>query len=142
MDGVEIHEVARLDDTFSPTGNLVATISDVGSVIDISWQEGSDYITITTDDMVQSLCIVIFTSFLSHCLRYFSIHWRHAILPPHVMSVLLHFLCVAGVQWRTSAHESLSVWTTLRQGDGYRSLTSVSPPRSLQTSSLKIHPPL
>ena len=38
----------------TPTGDHVATISDVPSVRDISWQEGSDYITITTDDMVNS----------------------------------------------------------------------------------------
>ena len=46
------YKVASLDDTFSPTGDQVATISDLGSVIDISWQEGSDYITITTDSTV------------------------------------------------------------------------------------------
>ena len=36
----------------TPTGDLVATIIDVPSVRDISWQEGSQYITITTNDMV------------------------------------------------------------------------------------------
>ena len=39
---------------FSPTGRQVATISDVPSVGDLSWWEGLDYITVTTDNMVTS----------------------------------------------------------------------------------------
>ena len=39
----------------SPTGVLVDTISDVPAVRDLSWAEGSDYITVTTDDRVCAL---------------------------------------------------------------------------------------
>ena len=48
------YEVTRLAVDNTPTSILVATISDVPSVRDVSWQEGSEYITITTDDMVNS----------------------------------------------------------------------------------------
>ena len=37
----------------SPTGVLVDTIRDVPSVRDLSWAEGSDYITVTTDNKVR-----------------------------------------------------------------------------------------
>ena len=36
---------------------MVDTFNNVGSVIDISWEEGSEYITVTTNDMVWT-CIV------------------------------------------------------------------------------------
>ena len=35
-----------------PTGVVVDTIRHVSSVRDLSWAEGSDYITVTTDDRV------------------------------------------------------------------------------------------
>ena len=131
------YEVASLDDTFNPTGDLVATISDLGSVIDISWQEGSDYITITTDSTVWPTHAVSATT--KYCLPQVFLYpletCSTATTCDECDGVIVHFLCVAGVQWRTSAHESLSVWTALRQGDGYRSLSSVSPLLSLHHSS-------
>ena len=36
---------------------MVDTFNNVGSVIDISWEEGSEYITVTTNDKVWT-CIV------------------------------------------------------------------------------------
>ena len=35
-----------------PSGQLVNTINNVPSVRDLNWVEGSDYITVTTDDEV------------------------------------------------------------------------------------------
>ena len=37
-----------------PTGVKVETIENVMSVTDIGWEEGSDHITITTDDQVHT----------------------------------------------------------------------------------------
>ena len=129
----------------SPTGSLLQTIDNVPSVQDIGWEEGSDNITITTDNQV---CINIFTILqlfiFIMCHRSFCTLWRRAQSHPHVWSAQrkTHFLCVAGVQWRTSVLGGLTVSTALNQGDGSRAPASVSPPLSLQPSSLWTPPPL
>ena len=110
---IEVEDVSLFYVAFGGDIQVVSyACTIIESVIGISWQEGSDYITITTDNMVQSddrwhstaTCTyslypcINYVCIIKFCLRYFSIHWRHALLPPHVMSVLVHFLCVAGVQ--------------------------------------------
>ena len=64
------YEMTRLVVENTPTGVLVATITDVPAVRDISWQEGSEYITITTDDKVNSGCDAIVKVLLSQVLLY------------------------------------------------------------------------
>ena len=123
----------------SPTGMKVQTIEDVALVREIGWEEGSDIITVTTDSQVyyidskeSSILLIIDAP-----LRSSSILWRGVQSQPHVGSVQekTHFLCVAGVQWRTSVLGGLSVSTALSQGDGYRAPVTVSPPLSLPPSS-------
>ncbi|CAI8056125.1 Plexin-A4 [Geodia barretti] len=48
---IEVYEV-KTTDTNNPTGSLLQTIDNVPSVQDIGWEEGSDNITITTDNQV------------------------------------------------------------------------------------------
>ena len=82
---------------------MVDNFNNVGSVIDISWEEGSEYITVTTNDTVWT-CIVgvnhayniMLTQYHIH-LRYHSIHWIYVLMLTHVMNVLVHFHCVDGV---------------------------------------------
>ncbi|CAI8056131.1 Plexin-A4, partial [Geodia barretti] len=48
---IEVYEV-KTTNINSPTGSLLQTIDNVQSVQDIGWEEGSDNITITTDNQV------------------------------------------------------------------------------------------
>ena len=132
--------------TYVPAGNLVHTIEDVVSVRDIGWETGSDSITVTTDNEVY-ICLpqkLEYQNFDLFIIRSFCTLWRRAQSHRHVGSAQekTHFLCVAGVQWRTSVLGGLSVSTALNQGDGSRAPASVSPPLSLQPSSFWTLPPL
>ena len=49
----------------SPTGSLLQTIYNVPSVKDIGWEEGSDNITITTDNQVRINIFTIYCNYSS-----------------------------------------------------------------------------
>ena len=49
----------------SPTGSLLQTIDNVQSVQDIGWEEGSNNITITTDNQVHINIFTIYCSYSS-----------------------------------------------------------------------------
>ena len=46
------YQVTTANNIYSATGSLLLTINDVASVRDIGWEEGSDNITVTTDNEV------------------------------------------------------------------------------------------
>ena len=52
-------------DVNDPTGTLLQTIDNVPSVQDIGWEEGSDNITITTDNQVRINIFTIYCNYSS-----------------------------------------------------------------------------
>ena len=128
-----------------PTGVKVDTIENVMSVRDIGWEEGSDHITITTDDQVHTNFNIQVAKIEQKSVKFrcCCILWRHVVSLPHVRSVQQRevILCVAGVLWKTSVLGVLSVRTVLNQEDGSPALTSASLPLSLPHSSFWTLPP-